>query len=44
MGESNRARDTRLWPRGAVKVLLPEVSGDDSRRFASEQEAEARRR
>jgi Tol biopolymer transport system component len=39
MGEVYRARDTRLGRDVAVKVLLPEVSGDESRRFRFEQEA-----
>ena len=39
MGEVYRARDTRLGREVAVKVLLPEVSGDDSRRSRFEQEA-----
>ena len=39
MGEVYRARDTRLGREVAVKVLLPEVSGDDSRRRRFEQEA-----
>src|SRR2546426_5662263 len=39
MGEVYRARDTRLHREVAVKVLLPEVSGDDSRRTRFEQEA-----
>jgi eukaryotic-like serine/threonine-protein kinase len=39
MGEVYRARDTRLGREVAVKVLLPEVSGDDSRRLRFEQEA-----
>jgi eukaryotic-like serine/threonine-protein kinase len=39
MGEVYRARDTRLGRDVAVKVLLPEVSGDDSRRHRFEQEA-----
>jgi serine/threonine protein kinase/Tol biopolymer transport system component len=39
MGEVYRARDTRLGREVAVKVLLPEVSGDESRRFRFEQEA-----
>src|SRR5437879_1612171 len=39
MGEVYRARDTRLHRQVAVKVLLPEVSGDDSRRTRFEQEA-----
>jgi Tol biopolymer transport system component len=39
MGEVYRARDTRLGREVAVKVLLPEVSGDESRRNRFEQEA-----
>jgi len=39
MGEVYRARDTRLGREVAVKVLLPEVSGDQSRRARFEQEA-----
>jgi len=39
MGEVYRARDTRLGREVAVKVLLPEVSGDESRRRRFEQEA-----
>jgi Tol biopolymer transport system component len=39
MGEVYRARDTRLGREVAVKVLLPEVSGDESRRSRFEQEA-----
>jgi len=39
MGEVYRARDTRLGREVAVKVLLPEVSSDDSRRLRFEQEA-----
>ncbi|HEY3172811.1 MAG TPA: protein kinase [Thermoanaerobaculia bacterium] len=39
MGEVYRARDTRLGREVAVKVLLPEISGDDSRRRRFEQEA-----
>ncbi|HEV8609906.1 MAG TPA: protein kinase [Thermoanaerobaculia bacterium] len=39
MGEVYRARDTRLGREVAVKVLLPEVSGDESRRIRFEQEA-----
>src|SRR5512134_2523932 len=39
MGEVYRARDTRLGREVAVKVLLPEVSGDESRRHRFEQEA-----
>jgi serine/threonine protein kinase len=39
MGEVYRARDTRLGREVAVKVLLAEVSEDDSRRLRFEQEA-----
>jgi eukaryotic-like serine/threonine-protein kinase len=39
MGEVYRARDTRLGREVAVKVLLSEASGDDSRRLRFEQEA-----
>jgi serine/threonine protein kinase len=39
MGEVYRARDTRLGREVAVKVLLADVSGDESRRLRFEQEA-----
>jgi len=39
MGEVYRARDTRLGREVAVKVLLSEASGDESRRLRFEQEA-----
>ncbi|HEV8231332.1 MAG TPA: serine/threonine-protein kinase, partial [Thermoanaerobaculia bacterium] len=39
MGEVYRARDTRLGREVAIKVLLADVSADDSRRRRFEQEA-----
>ena len=39
MGEVYRARDTRLGREVAIKVLLAEVSGDETRRARFEQEA-----
>jgi serine/threonine protein kinase/Tol biopolymer transport system component len=41
MGEVYRARDTRLGREVAVKVLLPEVASDETRRRRFEQEARA---